>query len=74
MIEQLSTGKYNPDLIIVREVVYPGSQPMYQTICVAKEKNKIDYPVSCVVTNMVAFLTNIEKINYPYRITFNYNA
>ena len=23
---------------------------------------------------MVAFLTNIEMINYPYGITFNYNA
>jgi hypothetical protein len=59
MIALLSSGNYNPDLIIVREAVYTGSQPIYQNICVAKEMNKNDYPVTCVITNLTLFLTNL---------------
>lgn len=40
----------------------------------AKEANKADYPISCVITNLPAFLISIEKINHPYRISFNYAA
>jgi UDP-N-acetylglucosamine transferase subunit ALG13 len=74
MIGLLSSGNYHPDLIIVREVVHAGHQDIYQTICVAKELNKTDYPVTCVITNLAAFLINLEKINHPYKVSFNYSA
>jgi hypothetical protein len=41
---------------------------------VAKELNKTDYPVTCVITNLAAFLINVEKISYQYRVSFNYSA
>jgi ATP-dependent Zn protease len=74
MIGLLSSGTFNPDLIIVREAVATGNQPIYQNICVAKEANKNDYPVTCVITNLPAFLSNLEKINFPYKVSFSYSA
>jgi len=58
MIGLLSSGNFNPDLIIVREIVVTGNQPIYQNICVAKEASKVDFPVTCVITNLAAFLIN----------------
>jgi hypothetical protein len=74
MLGLLSSGTYHPDIVIVREAIYTGNQPIYQNICTAKEANKSSYPVSCVITNLSSFLTNLEKINYPYRVSFSYSA
>lgn len=59
MLGMLSSGSYNPDIIIVREAIYSGNQPIYQNICVVKELNKTEYPVTCIITNLPAFLSNL---------------
>ena len=74
MINLLAGGNFNLDLIIVREAVSAGNNPIYQTVCMAKEANKIEAPVSCVINNLPVFLSNLEKLNYPYRVAFNYSA
>lgn len=74
MLGLLASNNFNLDIIIVREVAANSNNPIYQTICVAKEANKADYPVTCVITNLPAFLLNLEKISIPYRVSFNYSA
>lgn len=59
MLGLLASGNFNLDLIIVREAISTNNNPIYQTICVAKEANKTEYPVTCVLTNIPAFLNNL---------------
>ncbi len=56
-------------------MVSTGENPIYQNVCLAKEANKTDHPVICIITNLPLFLTNLENIkNIQYRVSFNYAA
>lgn len=75
MIALLATGNFNPEIVILREMVF-GDQmkKIYQTICQAKEANKSDVPVTCIVTNLPLLLQRIESLNIPYKVNFHYYA
>ena len=74
MISLLETGKYSPELMVIREVAYSDSQTkkIYQTVCLAKLSHKAEVPVGCIITNLSQFLEKVEAINFPFKINFHY--
>ena len=63
MINMLSAGLMNPEVIILREFKNKGigshSRHTYQTLCLAKEKNKANAPKICLINNLAQFLTKL---------------
>ncbi len=47
---------------------------IYQTICQAKEANKANPPVTCIVLNLTLFLERVGAINADYKVNFHYAA
>lgn len=75
MISMLSTGEFNPEVIIIRESVFRDkNKRVYQTVCQVKRANKTEAPITCVVINLQSFLDRLEKIAFPYNVNFHYNA
>lgn len=75
MINLLSSGDFNPEIIIIREVIYQeNNKRVYQTVCQVKRANRTESPTTCIVLSLEPFLSKIEKINFPYNVHFHYNA
>lgn len=63
MINMLSAGLMNSDIIIIREFKNKSgsqhSRSTYQTLCIAKETNKIGAPKICIINNLNLFLSKL---------------
>lgn len=60
MIALLATGNYNPEILIIREMIFGDNRKrVYQTICQAKEAGRVEAPITCIVTNLPLLLQRI---------------
>ena len=57
-------------------MIYSNSnrKKIYQTMCLAKENNKLEVPLTCIIINLSSFLQRLENINIPYKVNFHYTA